>query len=1539
MVASNLVAAGTGIYGSAADQISTPLGIFVDVNFDLYVADCGNHRVQLFPPGKSNGITVAGNTSLNPTITLRCPSGIVLDAEKYLFILDSGNHRIVGSGVNGFRCLVGCDGQGSQSNQLYSPFSLSFDSYGNMFVTDTFNHRIQKFLLMKDSSALSFNQPKFCPTATWNPDAITIANQSIVGQWPRAIFMSTNNITYVANRENNTIVMWNEEGVNSAKIIHGSFTGPNSLFVTSNGDIYIDDGQENGRVQKWSAETETFVTVMNVNSECAGLFVDVNDNLYCSLYDEHQVVKRSLNDAVVTSNLVAAGTGFEGSDPNQLLDPRGIFVDVNLDLYVADCGNHRVQLFQSGQLNGITVAGSTSQNSIITLRFPSGIILDAEKNLFILDSGNHRIVGSGVNGFRCLVGCDGTGPQSNELSGPFSFSFDHSRNIFVTDQWNNRIQKFEYLEESCDTSSVVETFYSSVLTSSHPIYPRTGCDFSYYEAIKIRVYKNGYYSFNSISNINTYGYMYAKDFFPFIPSINLIAKDDGSSSNSQFNISIPLEMNTEYILVVTTSNLIETGAFSIYMSGPDRVDLERLIDLDVDTKYILVVTTSHANVTGAFSIIVSGPTKAVLEYTNTSSTSTAFALSFNRPKFCPTATWNSDGITIANQSIAGPYPRAIFVSTNNTIYVANRESKRIVMWQDGSVTPINSILGNFTQPNSLFVTSNGDIYIDDGAFNDRVQKWKAETNTFVIVMTVNSSCSGLFVDIKGTLYCSMSQHHQVVKRSLNDAVMNSNHVAAGTGSLGSDTNQLYGPHGIFVDVNFDLYVADCFNHRVQLLQSGESNGITVAGSTSLNPTVELYYPTGIILDAEKYLFITDQNNNRIVGSSSNGFRCLVGCYGIGSQSNQLNNPFSFSFDHSGNIFVSDSNNDRIQKFKYLEESCVSTLPLVQTTYTSALTTNSSRYLLSCSSSGSYYEAIQVNVRRSGFYTFFGESNMDTYGSIYEDYFNPSNPYENRLLYDDDSCFGRQFRMTIALETGVTYILIVTTRSPYETGAFSIFVAGADNIDLKNISSPSVIQIPYSSAVQSNYSSELTTNSPKYSRDARKSNYYYETIQIHVVETGYYALTSSSNVNTFGYIYKDDFNPRNPSENLLSQDYRSCSYQDFKFIAYLQTGTKYILVVTTSSPNITGKFSILTSGPNVITLNPYRFSFNQPRFCPTALWNSNGIIFANRSIVGEYPHAIFVSTSNTIYAANRENNTIVLWQEESVNPTKIITGSFSQPLSLFVTSNGNIYIDDGDQNGRVQKWMVETNTFVTVMNVNSICFGLFVDIHDTLYCSMTNYHQVVKRSLTDSVMTSNHVAAGTGIRGSASNELDSPFGIFVDVNLDLYVADCRNHRVQLFQSGELNGITVAGSTSLNPTVTLSCPSGIILDAEKYLFIVDQYNNRIVGSGVNGFRCLVGCYGEGSQSNQLSNPSSLSFDSYGNIFVTDVLNNRIQKFQYYKESCDISSTSTSTISSTSKSTSTATAFTTTTKSSYACMMNRPTWMLLIICSIIHLMKKLI
>jgi DNA-binding beta-propeller fold protein YncE len=188
-----------------------------------------------------------------------------------------------------------------------------------------------------------------------------------------------------------------------------------------------------------------------------------------------------------------------------------------------------------------------------------------------------------------------------------------------------------------------------------------------------------------------------------------------------------------------------------------------------------------------------------------------------------------------------------------------------------------------------------------------------------------------------------------------------------------------------------------------------------------------------------------------------------------------------------------------------------------------------------------------------------------------------------------------------------------------------------------------------------------------------------------------------------------------------------------------------------------------------------------------------------------------------------------------------------------------------------------------MYVKSRCSGLFVDINDTLYCSIRDHHQVVKRWLSDDAnMTS--IAAGTGANGSASNDLNYPYGIFVDTNFDLYVADCRNHRIQLVRSGQLNATTVAGAGSLHTTIKLNCPTGIVLDADKYLFIVDYGSHHIVGSGPNGFRCLAGCSGSaGSASNQLSNPYTLTFDKYGNMFVTDFADSPVKKFVLSTNSC--------------------------------------------------------
>ena len=182
----------------------------------------------------------------------------------------------------------------------------------------------------------------------------------------------------------------------------------------------------------------------------------------------------------------------------------------------------------------------------------------------------------------------------------------------------------------------------------------------------------------------------------------------------------------------------------------------------------------------------------------------------------------------------------------------------------------------------------------------------------------------------------------------------------------------------------------------------------------------------------------------------------------------------------------------------------------------------------------------------------------------------------------------------------------------------------------------------------------------------------------------------------------------------------------------------------------------------------------------------------------------------------------------------------------------------------------------------LCGGLFVDIYGNLYCSLPLSHKVMKRATNNDANTS-VIVAGTGTGGSASNMLWSPYGIFVDIDLSLYVADFDNSRIQLFRAGNLSGAAAAGSGAPG-TIALNQPTGVILDGDKYLFISDRSNHRIVGSGPNGFRCIAGCTATfGGGANQLYNPYGLSFDSYGNLYVTDPSNNRIQKFILARNSC--------------------------------------------------------
>jgi hypothetical protein len=291
--------------------------------------------------------------------------------------------------------------------------------------------------------------------------------------------------------------------------------------------------------------------------------------------------------------------------------------------------------------------------------------------------------------------------------------------------------------------------------------------------------------------------------------------------------------------------------------------------------------------------------------------------------------------------------------------------------------------------------------------------------------------------------------------------------------------------------------------------------------------------------------------------------------------------------------------------------------------------------------------------------------------------------------------------------------------------------------------------------------------------------------------------------------------------------------------------------------------------------------NQPKFCPSATWNATGITFANNNTVGILPFAIHVTKNNTVYVANQESSVVQKWLDGNSIPTTGFVRNNSYPRSIFVATNEDIYVDNGGNS--VARWKSNQSANSSILYTIGRCLDLFIDKNNYLYCSVQQAHQVIFRYLNES---SNQygIAAGGNCYGFLNHLLYSPRGIFVDDNLNfLYVADMNNHRVQRFPIGQLNGTTVAGSGAVG-TIDLYAPADVVLDADGYVYIVDQGNHRVVAAGPNGFRCIVGCSSYyGLAPNTFNSPQSMAFDSRGNIFVVDQYNHRIQKFFLATNSC--------------------------------------------------------
>ncbi len=183
------------------------------------------------------------------------------------------------------------------------------------------------------------------------------------------------------------------------------------------------------------------------------------------------------------------------------------------------------------------------------------------------------------------------------------------------------------------------------------------------------------------------------------------------------------------------------------------------------------------------------------------------------------------------------------------------------------------------------------------------------------------------------------------------------------------------------------------------------------------------------------------------------------------------------------------------------------------------------------------------------------------------------------------------------------------------------------------------------------------------------------------------------------------------------------------------------------------------------------------------------------------------------------------------------------------------------------------------------FGIFIDAMGSIYVADRLNNRIQKFAPGSTSLTSGTTVAGGNGQGSNANQLDNPIGVFLDTQGNLFVSDNNNQRVQKFPPGSTsatNGITVAGGNGTGTAGNqFAYPWGIFVDLSGNLFVVDQQNNRVQEfpsgstSATNGVT-VAGGLNWGNGANQLANPIGIFVDGNNNMFISDNGNSRIQEW---------------------------------------------------------------
>lgn len=299
----------------------------------------------------------------------------------------------------------------SSTAKFDHPFGLATDSFGNIYVADSWNHKIRKITPAGVVSTLAGSTQGFA-------DGLGTAAKF---NFPQGVATDASDNIYVADSGNNRIRKITPAGVVSTLAgsdLQGFADGigtsaqfflPIGVATDASSNVYVTD-QFNNKIRKISqtgvvttlaGSTQGFAdgtgTAAQFNNPI-GIATDISGNVYVGDVVNYKI--RKITPSGIVSTLAGSTQGFaDGTGTTaQFYYPVGIATDAAGNIYVADNNNNKIRkVSPTGVVT--TLAGTTqgfADGTVATAQFsnPQGVATDAQGNIYIsnfANFGNHNI--------------------------------------------------------------------------------------------------------------------------------------------------------------------------------------------------------------------------------------------------------------------------------------------------------------------------------------------------------------------------------------------------------------------------------------------------------------------------------------------------------------------------------------------------------------------------------------------------------------------------------------------------------------------------------------------------------------------------------------------------------------------------------------------------------------------------------------------------------------------------------------------------------------------------------------------------------------------------------------------------------------------------------------------------------------------------------------------------------------------------------------------------------------------------------------------